>query len=89
MNGLAFALDRMASLYAMTGKPEAAAHLIAWSDASRMRFGDPRPRIEQADLDESIAAIKSKIGDRAYETAYNAGQDLTIDDAVALAPGGR
>ena len=27
-NGLTFALDRMASLYALTGNPEVAAHLI-------------------------------------------------------------
>jgi hypothetical protein len=38
-NGLVFALDRMASLYVATGKPEVAAHLIGWSDAQ----GDWRP----------------------------------------------
>ena len=32
-NGLAFALDKMAILYVVTGKPEVAARLIGWSDA--------------------------------------------------------
>jgi tetratricopeptide (TPR) repeat protein len=88
-SGLAFALDRMASLYILTGRPEAAAHLIGWSDATRAELGDPRPPIEQADLDGDIAAIQAKIGAAAYEIAYTAGQALTVDKAVALASGGK
>src|SRR5215208_4198967 len=65
-NEIAFALDRMASLYVLTDKPEIAAHLIGWSDATRKEIGDPRPRIEQADLDRDIAAIKAKIGSSAF-----------------------
>jgi len=88
-NGLAFAVDKIASLYVMTDKLEIATHLIGWSDATRQEIGDPRPRIEQADLDGDIAAIKGKIGTAAYETAYTAGQALTLNDAVALASGGK
>lgn len=88
-NGLAFALDKMASLYVVIHKPEVAAHLIGWSDANRRQTGDPRPRIEQADLDRDIASIKATIGADAYETAYNAGRDLTLDEAVAVASGGK
>jgi len=86
-NGLTFALDRMASLYVLTGKPEVAARLIGWSDATRKEIGDPRPPIEQVDLDRDIVAIQAKIG-AAYERAYIAGQALTLDKAVALASGG-
>lgn len=86
-NGLAFALDKMASLYVLTGKPEAAARLIGWSEASRNEMGDPRPRLEQADLDRDIAVLKANIGADAYETAYNAGRSLALDDAVAFASG--
>lgn len=86
-NGLAFALDRMVSVYVMTGKPEAAARLIGWSDAIRREIGDPRPRIEQADLDRAIAAIKAKCGVPAYEAAYDSGRRMTLDEAVALALG--
>jgi tetratricopeptide (TPR) repeat protein len=88
-SGLAFALDRMASLYSLTGKPEVAAHLIGWSDSTRAELGDPRPPIEQADLDRDIAAIKAKIGAAAYEIAYTAGRALTLDKAVALASAGK
>ena len=88
-NGLAFVLDKMASLYVVINKPELAARLIGWSDATRKEMGDPRPRIEQADLDRDIAAIKAKIGVDAYETAYNSGWGLTLDEAVAFALGGK
>ena len=78
----------MASLYILTGKPEVAAQLIGWSDASREEIDDPRPRLEQADLDRDIAALKATIGADAYEMAYNAGQGLTLGEAVAFASGG-
>jgi tetratricopeptide (TPR) repeat protein len=88
-NGIAFALDKMASLYVVTDKPEVAAHLIGWSDANRKELGDPRPRIEQADLDRDIASIKAKIGASAFEVAYDTGQGMTLDEAVALVLGER
>jgi hypothetical protein len=87
-NGLAFALDKMASLYVVIHKPEAAARLIGWSDATREEIGDPRPRLEQADLDRDIAAIRATIGADAYETTYHAGQGLTLEEVVAFAVGG-
>jgi tetratricopeptide (TPR) repeat protein len=79
-NGLTFALDKIASLYILTDKPEVAARLISWSDATRKEIGDPRPRIEQADL-----AIKAKIGSSAFEVAYKSGQGMTPDEAVKSA----
>jgi hypothetical protein len=75
----------MASLYVVTDKPEAAARLIGWSDANRERIGDPRPRLEQADLDRDIGTIKARIGANAYEAAYYAGRGLTVEEAVTLA----
>ena len=86
-NGLAFALDKMASLYAVTDKPEVAARLIGWSDTTRKEIGDLRPRIEQDDLDRDIAAVKAKIGSSAFEVAYDSGRKMTLNAAVALALG--
>jgi len=88
-NGLVFALDKMASLNVVLHKPEPAARLIGWSDATRKEIDDPRPPIEQADLEPDIAAIKKKIGAAAYEIAYTAGQALTLNEAVALASDGK
>jgi tetratricopeptide (TPR) repeat protein len=84
-NGLTFALDKMASLYVVTDQPEVAARLIGWSDATRKEIGDPRPPLEQEDLDRDIASIKARIGAAAYETAHNAGRKLTLDEALDAA----
>jgi predicted ATPase len=84
-NGLTFTLDKMASLYVTIHKPEVAAHLIGWSDATRKEIGDPRPRIEQADLDRDIAAIIAKLGAASYNVAYDAGQEMTLEEAVRIA----
>jgi tetratricopeptide (TPR) repeat protein len=86
-NGLAFAVDKIASLYVAIDKPDVAARLIGWSDETRTEIGDPRPRIEQADLDRDIAAIMAKIGVKAYEAAYHTGRALPLADAVAYASG--
>jgi hypothetical protein len=84
-NGLVFVLDKMASLYVVINKPEVAARLIGWSDATRQEIGDPRPRLEQADLDRDIAAIKERIGAAIFEAAYASGKRMTLDELVALA----
>jgi predicted ATPase/transcriptional regulator with XRE-family HTH domain len=86
-SGLAFALDKMASLYVATDKPELAARLIGWSDMTRQEIGDPRPFIEQADLDLDIASIKAKIGSSAFEVAYHSGWEMTLNRVVASAIG--
>jgi hypothetical protein len=86
-NGLTFAFDRMASLYVTINKPERAARLIGWSDSTRKEIGDPRPRIEQADLDQDFVTINARIGSPAFEAAYNSGRKMTLSEAVALALG--
>lgn len=86
-NGLAFALDQMAILYVLTKKLEIAAQIIGWSDANRKEIGDPRPRIEQADLNRYIATIKAMIGTSAFEGAYHSGWEMTLDGVVDSARG--
>ena len=57
--------------------------------ATHKEIGDPRPRLEQADLDRDIASINAKIGSSAFEVAYDSGQGMTLDEVVALALGQR
>ncbi len=84
-SGLAFVAEKIASLYGMTDKPEAAARLIGWSDAMRDTIGDPRSRVEQADLDGDIIRIREKLGNPAWEEAYLAGRIMMLDEVIALA----
>jgi len=88
-NGLAFALDRMASLHAVINNPEVAARLIGWSDATRENIGDRRPRLEQTDLDRDIDSSRAKLGSLAFDVAYDSGRKMALDEAVALAMGAK
>lgn len=84
-SGLIFVAEKLASLAAMTKKPELAARLIGWSDATRSEIGHPRPRLEQADLDHDIARLRKKTSKRDWEEQYLAGRTMTLDETVALA----
>jgi predicted ATPase/DNA-binding SARP family transcriptional activator len=83
--GVVFNLEGMAGLYIAVGKPETAAQLIGWTDAMREKISDTRPSIEQADVDKIIAACLAKMGEVAFSDAYDEGQKMTLDKAVAYA----
>ena len=83
--GVVFSLEGMAELYIATDKPELAAQLIGWADETRKKLEDARPHIEQADVDKIIAGCLAKMGEVAFSNAYEEGQKMTMDDAVALA----
>jgi predicted ATPase/DNA-binding XRE family transcriptional regulator len=84
-SGLAFTFEKMASLYVTIDKPKDAARLLGWADATRNESGDPRPRLEQIDLDRDIATIRSKIGSAAFEKYHNEGKAMKPEEAVELA----
>jgi tetratricopeptide (TPR) repeat protein len=83
--GVVFALEGMAGLDIAVGKPGGAARLIGWSDAAREKISDKRPLLEQADVDKIIAACQAKMGETAFSDAYEEGQKISMDEAVALA----
>jgi non-specific serine/threonine protein kinase len=83
--GVIFNLEGMAGLYIAIGKPEMAAHLIGWADATRERIIDPRPPLEQPDVDKIIATCLAKMGEVAFSEAYEAGRQMSLEDAVEYA----
>ena len=84
-SGLAFVLDKIASLYIVTDRPDSSAHLIGWSDRTRKEIGDPRPLLEQADVDRDLATCLAKMGEEAFSKVYDEGQSMTMDEAVSFA----
>jgi predicted ATPase/DNA-binding SARP family transcriptional activator len=84
-SGIVFALEGMASLYIAVEKPEGAARLVGLADAVRKTINDTRPNLEQADVDNIIAACLAKMGEVAFSDAYDEGQGMTLDEAVAYA----
>jgi len=83
--GVTFTLAGMAGSYVATDKPAIAARLIGWADATREKNGDKRPPLEQADVDQIIADCLAKLGEVAFSDAYDEGQAMTLDEAVAYA----
>jgi tetratricopeptide (TPR) repeat protein len=83
--GVIFALEGLAQLSVAVGKPELAACLIGWADATREKIINPRPLLEQANIDQSIAACLGMMDESAFADAYDAGKMMTLDEAVAQA----
>lgn len=82
-----FALEGLAELFSVVGKPEHAARLIGCADLIREKIQDPRPNYEQANVDKTIAACLAKMGEVAFSDAYEEGQKMTLGEAVAFAVG--
>jgi tetratricopeptide (TPR) repeat protein len=83
--GVIFSLEVMAGLFVALEKYTIAARLIGCTNFIRTRIGDERPRFEQADVDKSMASCLANMGEIAFSDAYNEGQKMTLDEAVAYA----
>ena len=83
--GIVFAIEGMTGLYIILNKPERAARLIGWADSMRKKLNDIRPPLEQAAIDQNIAACLIKMGEVIFSDAYDEGEKLTLEEAVAYA----
>jgi len=75
----------MADLYITVGKHEISACLIGCADSTREKLLDARFSLDQADVDKIVAACMVKMGEAAFSDAYDEGQKMTLDEAVAYA----
>jgi len=83
--GVIFSLEGMAGLFIALDKYFIATRLVGHADAVRKKIGDVRPHLEQADVNKITAACLTKMGEAAFSDAYDEGQKMTLDEAVALA----
>jgi hypothetical protein len=51
----------------------------------RVKLNDPRPNIEQADVDKIIAACLVKMGEMAFSDRYDEGSKMTLSEALIFA----
>ena len=70
----------MAAVFVSEEQPELTARLIGWADPTLEKLGDPRPFIEQADIDKIM-------GESACSDAYNKGKTIALEEAVAYVVG--
>lgn len=87
--GLPDILECLAAQAAPTGRNREAARLCGAAQAARQRMGAVRFKVDDAGYQESIAALRGALGDDAFDEAWTAGTQLSIDEAIAYAQRGR
>jgi predicted ATPase len=70
---------------AALGHPDLAARLLGASYARFQAFGTKQVAVDQSELDDFETATRDLLGDKAFLEAWQAGQTLTLQDAVSLA----
>jgi tetratricopeptide (TPR) repeat protein len=83
--GVIFALEGIACLQLDQGKAERATRLIGWADTMREKIGNPRPPVEQADVDKAITVCLAKMGEAAFSDVYEEGEKMSLEEAVDYA----
>lgn len=76
-------LDRLAHLATIAGLPRPAGRLLGAAAALRTEIDDTLFPIEEASVAEAVALTRAALGDDAFQTAWDVGQALPFDRAVA------
>jgi predicted ATPase len=84
-NGVVFSLEGIAALFVAMAKPERAARMIGWADATRERIGDTRPLFEKAGVEEIIATCLANMDEVIFSKENDMGRKMTLDEAVSFA----
>ena len=77
-------LQGLAAVAIATGDVDRGVRLLAANDAVRERLGGGPPP-EWLRLGDPLTDARRSLGDEAYQQAWDAGRELTVDEAVALA----
>jgi hypothetical protein len=75
----------MASTVGATGIAEDAAKLFGAAAALRELLGAPLPPVEQATYEARLAAVRSRLKEDDFATAWKDGEAMDVDEAVAFA----
>ena len=78
-------LSRFASASALTGRVRTTATLVAGAEALRLQIGSASLPLAAKRNEETLSAIRPHLDEAAFAHAWEQGQALTIDEAVALA----
>jgi hypothetical protein len=79
------ALEGFACVAAARGEAERAARLWGVAQASHEAKGIPRDTDFLAEADARISAVRSGIGEEAWEEAWRRGRLMTLDEAISYA----
>ena len=85
--GIHEAIEGIAWMVLGTGDVPRAATLLGASDSLRARHGIPLAPADQPDVEWTAAGARVALGAQAFDAAWDAGQAMTLEEAVACALG--
>ena len=85
MDVLLWATDGIASLLVDQKEFECAIRLSAWVDSMREKLRNSRPFIERNFYERDMAVIHTELDQAEFAKLLEAGRDMTVEQAVALA----
>jgi predicted ATPase len=83
-HGTAIELRRCACAFALKGRAQVAARLLASAEALHKEIGGTMPWVARM-KEEALTAIREQLDEAAVSEAWEQGQAMTSDEAVALA----
>jgi hypothetical protein len=78
-------LERVARLAEAESVPERAARLLGAAQALREQLGAPMPPVERPDYERFVTAIRTALGEGAFNHAWSEGKRVPLDEAIAEA----
>jgi predicted ATPase/DNA-binding CsgD family transcriptional regulator len=85
--GLAIALASLAGPIAKLGDYEKAARLLGAADAELESLGTNQQPVDQVGIGQFRSSVREALGEDAFQEAWQAGHDLSIDEALEYALG--
>jgi hypothetical protein len=85
MQNIVLGLVRLAAVATDDGLHERAARLCGAAEAMPESARAPIPRVERAEYDRTVAAVRARLGDHAIAAAWAAGQAMPLEDTIAEA----
>jgi ATP/maltotriose-dependent transcriptional regulator MalT len=79
---IGFSLEGLADVVAVQGDPVWAAQLWGAAEALREAMGTPIPPVYRADYDRSVAAARTRLGEKAFAAAWAQGRMMTPEQAL-------
>jgi predicted ATPase/DNA-binding CsgD family transcriptional regulator len=80
---IALGLEGLAGVVATQGEPVWATRLWGAASALRETIGAPMPPIERAGYERAVAAVRMRLGEQVFATAWTEGHAMTPEQALA------
>ena len=79
---IAILFERLAAVYVIQKKAEAAVILLGAAERLRKTIGIPLPTLDQPRHDQMIETVRNLSQEGAFSTAWAKGESMTVEDAI-------